>query len=200
MIAIITGDIVNSGLYPGGEWMLLLKRVLNQVGTQPGTWDIYRGDEFQVKTTKEKALEIALQLKSNLKTIRDLDVRIAIGLGDESFAGNKITESNGSAYRNSGRLFAELKSGRQSLAIRSEWIDKDETMNLMLRMALSFMDEWTPVSAETVAWHLLHLESSQQEMASHFNIRQSAVSQRLKRARTDLVLELLEFYRTFYKD
>ncbi|WP_372944654.1 hypothetical protein [Muriicola sp.] len=200
MLAIITGDIVNSGLYPAGDWMPRLKEVLSRAGNQPKTWDIYRGDEFQLKTTKDRALELALQLKSTLKTIRDLDVRIAIGLGDESFAGNKITESNGSAYRNSGRLFAELKSGRQSLAIRSPWADKDQTMNLMLRMALSFMDEWSTVSAETVAWNLLHPESSQQEMASHFSIRQSAVSQRLKRARTDLVLELLEFYRTFYKE
>ncbi|WP_373019375.1 hypothetical protein [Muriicola sp.] len=200
MIAILTGDIVNSGLYPVREWMPHLKKVLGLAGVQPGVWDIYRGDEFQVKTPVDKALELALLLKSTLMSVRDLDVRIAIGLGEETFTGQKISESNGSAYRNSGRLFSELKSGRQSLAFRSEYEGKDGIMNLMLRMALSFMDEWTPVSAETVAWTLLYPKASQQEMGDHFEIRQSAVSQRQKRARTDLVLELLEFYRTFYKE
>lgn len=170
------------------------------MGAQPEEWDIYRGDEFQVKTPLDKALETALLLKSSLASFRNLDVRLAIGLGDETFSGQKITESNGSAYRNSGRLFSELKSGRQSLALRSKWEEKDEVINLMLRLALSFMDEWTPVSAETVAWTLLHPHSSQEEMATHFGIRQSAVSQRQKRARTDLVFELLDFYRTFYKE
>jgi predicted transcriptional regulator len=70
----------------------------------------------------------------------------------------------------------------------------------MLRLALSFMDEWTPVSAETVAWILRYPEASQQEMADRFEIRQSAVSQRQKRARTDLVLELLKFYSNFYTE
>ncbi|NER10998.1 hypothetical protein SAMN06265375_10218 [Muriicola jejuensis] len=200
MIAVLTGDIVNSGLYPGEKWMPVLREVLGRLGAQPEEWDIYRGDEFQVKTPLDKALETALLLKSSLASFRNLDVRLAIGLGDETFSGQKITESNGSAYRNSGRLFSELKSGRQSLALRSKWEEKDEVINLMLRLALSFMDEWTPVSAETVAWTLLHPHSSQEEMATHFGIRQSAVSQRQKRARTDLVFELLDFYRTFYKE
>ena len=200
MIAVITGDIVNSGQYPSQEWLPKLKAVLSQVGTQPKTWDIYRGDEFQFKTSAAKALEVSVLIKSVIRSVKNLDVRLAIGLGEESYSGERITEANGSAYRHSGRLFSDLKAGKQSLALSSDQEDRDRMMNLMIRLALSFMDEWTPVSAETIAWTLRHPKASQQEMATFFHIRQSAVSQRQKRARTDLVLELLEFYSNLFKE
>jgi len=64
----------------------------------------------------------------------------------------------------------------------------------MLKLALDFMDEWTSVSAEIVAIALSNPKSSQQDMAQRLSIQQSAVSQRQKRARLDLVEELLEYY------
>ncbi len=200
MVAVITGDIVNSGKYPSGEWMPQLKEVLRGLGHQPAVWDIYRGDEFQAKTEVSGALETAVLIKAVIKSVQNLDVRLAIGLGDETYATEKITEANGTAYQNSGRLFSDLKSGKQSLALKSGDPEKDGEFNLMLRLALSFMDEWTPVSAETVAWTLRNPGASQQEMADSFGIQQSAVSQRQKRARTDLVLDLLEFYTNFYSE
>lgn len=177
-----------------------LKEVLNQQGTHPVAWEIYRGDEFQLKTTVEQALEVSLLIKSVMRSVKNLDVRLAIGLGEETYSGERITEANGTAYQYSGRLFAELKTGKQSLALRSGNQEKDRVINLMMRLALSFMDEWTPASAETVAWTLRNPGASQQEMAESFKIQQSAVSQRQKRARTDLVLEILDFYSTLFKE
>lgn len=200
MIAVLTGDIVNSEQYSPGVWMPMLKEVLQQKGAQPAVWEIYRGDEFQFKTSVDDALEDALLIKSVIKSVKNLDVRLAIGLGEESYSGERITEANGSAYKHSGRLFADLKTEKQSLAIRSGNSEKDDDLNLVIRLALSFMDEWSPVSAETVAWTLRHPGASQQEMAEFFKIKQSAVSQRQKRARTDLVLEILEFYRKTLKE
>lgn len=200
MIAVITGDIVNSGQYPSEDWLPQLKRILSEFGSQPKAWDIYRGDEFQLKIPAERALEVAVLIKAVIRSVKGLDVRLAIGLGEESYSGERITEANGTAYQNSGRLFADLKTGRQSIALRSGHEERDRVLNLLFRLALSFMDEWTPVSAETVAWTLRNPSASQQEMAERFGIQQSAVSQRQKRARTELVLELLEFYSTLLKD
>ena len=70
----------------------------------------------------------------------------------------------------------------------------DRTLNLMLRLALDFMDDWSIVSAEIVALVLENPEASQQEIAERLHIQQSAVSQRQKRARLDLVTELLDYY------
>lgn len=64
----------------------------------------------------------------------------------------------------------------------------------MIRLALDFMDEWTSVSAEIIAIAMSTPNKAQQEIAKELNIQQSAISQRQKRARLDLVLQLLDYF------
>src|SRR5665811_1923090 len=87
MIAIITGDIVNSENYEVSEWLGILKKYLSNFGESPTDWDVYRGDEFQLKIPREEVLEAAIHIKALLKTIKGLDVRMGIGLGTETFRG-----------------------------------------------------------------------------------------------------------------
>ena len=86
------------------------------------------------------------------------------------------------------------KEEKLNMAIATGNIKDDSTLNLMLKLALDFMDQWTPVSAEIVAIALERPSLSQQEIADMLSIQQSAVSQRQKRARLDLVLALLQYY------
>jgi hypothetical protein len=194
MLAVITGDIINSENYSSSVWIPLLKKCLNTWGTQPLDWDIYRGDEFQLKIAPAKALKAAIHLKAVIKTVQNLDIRLGIGIGEETYKGQRITESNGSAYQRSGRVFESLKEQKLTLAMATGTIEQDKVLNLMIRLGLNFMDEWSRVSAEIVAWELEHPNTSQNEIAKHFKIQQSAVSQRQKRARLDLVIDLLYFY------
>lgn len=194
MIAIITGDIINSGHSTGSEWMPVLKKYLSQHGTSPEDWEIYRGDEFQIKTSSERALEIAIFIKALLKSIKGLDVRMAIGIGTENFKAKTVSESNGTAYQLSGRVFETLKEQGLNLAFASGNKEYDQTLNLILKLALDFMNNWTSVSAEIVTLALQKPDASQQEIALQLHIQQSAVSQRQKRARLDMVLEVLEYY------
>lgn len=194
MIAIITGDIINSEEHESSEWIDVLKKQLSTWGNTPTDWEIYRGDEFQLKIAPENAMLAAIQIKAVIKSIKDLDVRMAIGLGSESFKGSSVSESNGTAYQRSGRTFENLKEDKRNLAIATGDEKEDETLNLILRLALNFMDEWTSVSAEIVAIALDNPNLQQQEIARQLSIQQSAVSQRQKRARLDLVFELVRYY------
>ena len=200
MVAIITGDIINSDRYAASEWMDILKPYLAGQGKTPNDWEIYRGDEFQIRTTPERALSMAIQIKALIKSIKNLDVRIGIGLGSETFVGSSVSQSNGKAYQRSGRVFETLKEQKLNLAIVTGHDDRDKTLNLMLKLALNFMDDWSVVSAQMVSLTLTKPNASQQEVADQLKIRQSAVSQRLKRARMDLVLDLLAYYRENLKD
>jgi len=195
MIAIITGDIINSENHPSSEWIGMLKNYFNQFGESPMNWEIYRGDEFQLKVTEKNALFTAIRIKSMLKTIKGLDVRMGIGIGLETYIGTGVTESNGPAYQRSGRNFETLKESKVNLSIATGDAKNDRTLNLMLRLALDFMDDWSVVSAEIVTLVLDNPNSSQKEVAQMLGIKQSAVSQRLKRARLDLVLEVLAYYK-----
>ncbi|PIB23648.1 hypothetical protein BFP77_15120 [Maribacter sp. 4U21] len=199
MIAIITGDIINSENYPSSEWIPILKEYFSRFGTSPMVWEIYRGDEFQLKVNQENALFSAIQIKAILKSIKGLDVRMGIGIGLETFTGSGVSESNGPAYQRSGRKFDSLKESKVNLSIATGDESHDKTINLMLKLALDFMDNWSVVSAEIVTMILDNLEASQKELALKLGIKQSAVSQRLKRARIDLVLELLAYYENLFK-
>ncbi|MEN8788833.1 MAG: hypothetical protein ABF295_04900 [Flavobacteriaceae bacterium] len=200
MIAILTADIVNSALHETSVWMRILKETLSGWGDTPKDWEIYRGDEFQLRCTPDRALEIAIELKARLKAAKDLDLRIAIGLGEEEFRANGISESNGTAYQRSGRMLDKLKSQKKNMGIDTGDSDRNRILNLMLDLASDFMDNWTPVSAEMVALSLASPDRKQSEMADELKIRQSAVSQRRKRARYPLVEQILEFYTQIIKE
>lgn len=200
MIAIITGDIINSEEHPSSEWIGELKAYFNRFGAAPMQWEIYRGDEFQLKLTSDNALVSAIQIKAILKMVKGLDVRMGIGIGLETYVGTGVSESNGSAHQRSGRKFESLKESKVNLSIATGNESYDRTLNLMLRLALDFMDSWSVVSAEIVALVLDNPEASQKEIAKKLNIKQSAVSQRIKRARLDLVLDLLGYYQRVIKE
>lgn len=195
MIAIITGDIINSESHPSMEWIGNLKNYFNRFGPTPMQWEIYRGDEFQLKVTSENALLSAIQIKAILKSVKGLDVRMGIGIGLETYKGTGVSESNGSAHKRSGRKFESLKESKINLSIATGSEQHDLTLNLMLRLALDFMDSWSVVSAEITLMVLDNPEASQKEIAKKLGIKQSAVSQRIKRARLDLILDLLAYYK-----
>lgn len=196
MIAIITGDIINSEKHPSSEWMGVLKDYFLTFGNSPAYWDIYRGDEFQLKVTHKNALQTAITIKAILKSVKGLDVRMGIGLGLETYVGVGVSESNGTAYQRSGRKFETLKENSVNLSIATGDEMHDFTLNVMLRLALDFMDDWSVVSAEIIRISLANPNAAQKEIASQLGIKQSAVSQRIKRSRLDLVLDLLAYYDT----
>jgi hypothetical protein len=52
-------------------------------------------------------LVIVLLLKATIKQHKALDVRMAIGIGTIDYTSNKVTESNGSAFINSGNVLKD---------------------------------------------------------------------------------------------
>lgn len=200
MIAIITGDIINSEKHPSSAWIAELKDYFNRFGPAPMQWEIYRGDEFQLKVNEDNALLSAIRIKALLKSVKGLDVRMGIGIGLETYIGTGVSESNGTAHQRSGRKFESLKESKINLSIATGNESHDLTLNLMLRLALDFMDSWSVVSAEIVAIVLDYPEASQKEIATKLNIKQSAVSQRIKRARLDLILDVLAYYQHLIKE
>jgi len=194
MVAVITGDIINSGGFSTSEWMKKLKKYLSKWGDSPSEWEIYRGDEIQLRIPISDALLAAIQLKALMKSIKGLDIRLGIGIGDETYSGSSVSESNGTAYQRSGRTLEILKKNKVNLMLATSDEDYNNTLNLMLRLALDFMDDWSTVSAEIVTLALSNPKASQQNLAEQLNIKQSAISQRQKRARLHLVHELLAYY------
>ena len=195
MIAIITGDIINSQKSETELWLPKLKDLLGSWSATPENWEVYRGDEFQMKCSVDEVFHKAILLKSLIRTFENLDVRIAIGIGNEVFRSEKITESNGSAYVNSGRLLTDIKSQGRTLAIQTENEKVNRDLNILFKWASIDFDNWTAATAEIIYQLLRNSELTQDELARELNITQSSVSQRFKRSNFDLIHETDQFFR-----
>lgn len=192
MVAILTGDIIKSRERNPSLWIDALKQTLQLFGTTPNHWEVYRGDSFQLEVSPEKALFAAFLIKASLKHHSNLDVRIAIGIGEKTYESDNITESNGNAFINSGTCFENLK--KNTLAIKTEDTHIDETLNLMFELVSFTIQNWTPVTAELIAYTLQHPQQNQKKLAKHFKITQGNVSQSLKRGGYDEISKLLSYY------
>jgi DNA-directed RNA polymerase specialized sigma subunit len=120
---------------------------------------------------------------------------MSLGIGDKTYKARKITESNGSAFIRSGETFETLKKQKLNLAINSGNAYFDEYLNLMLKLTLSFMDNWLQQSAEFVLVAIQNPTLSQEEIGVKLGINQAAVSRRQKRSNYDLLLQVDNYFR-----
>lgn len=195
MTSILTGDIINSREVDSNTWLPLLKTAFNTIGASPKIWEIYRGDSFQIEIENvENSLLFAIKLKATLKKIKNLDVRIAIGIGDKNENHKNITEGNGEAFIYSGLAFDTLLK-KQNLAITSSDKDFDTIFNTSLALALLTMDNWTVNSADFVLKYLQNPNTTQKLIAKGLNISESSASERRKRAGLDEIMQLEKLYR-----
>ena len=201
MIGVLTGDIVNSMKVNARAWIKVLRKELRQTGDTPKYWEIYRGDSFQAEVSDPaNALDSAIQLKAAMRTLHGIDVRIAIGIGSKTFNSEKITESNGSAFVHSGEKYEELRSKKLEMAIKSPWADFDTEVNLYIKLLLVAMKYWTTISAESLHTAMKNPEKSQAELGKMMHVKQNAVSARLKRARYDEIMVVINRYKTLLSE
>lgn len=197
MTSILTGDIIKSRSAQDPEvWLNILKEALTAFNPDPSRWEIYRGDSFQLEVqTIEESLKAAIYIKACIKTIKGLDVRIAIGIGHQTYRGNTIAESNGEVFQFSGETLELLKKEKTNLKIKSSNGMLDRDLNLFFKFALVIMDHWTVNSAEITKLYLEQPQALQEELGQQLGINQNAVSSRQKRAHVDLIMQLEQRYR-----
>ncbi len=207
MVAVITGDIISSRKIVNQEkWLSPLKDLLESWGETPKDWILNRGDFFQVEVKDiHEALNKALQIKALIKSVEPndegrristIDVRLAIGIGEKTYSGISVSESNGPAFINSGEKFDTLKKENIRIGVKTPWNDFDEEMNLYLKLASTFMDKWYISSAELMLIALKNPGITQEEIGKKLDITQGGISKRWNRA---YVSETLKVERMFRK-
>lgn len=198
MIAILTGDMIASRKqFDTNLWLLPLKAWLAlHFGEQGIAWDIYRGDSFQLKLSRPaEVLKTAIQIKSMLKQTKGIDVRIAIGIGNENYTSQKIMESQGSAFIRSGELVDNLKKRKQSMAISTGNENLDDEVNLIIRLLLLTLDHWSPAEASLAS--LIFAKTQPIHVyAQTLGISISTTSERKKRAHLQEIIDAEQFIRS----
>jgi len=197
MIGVITGDIIESRKSKTPKiWLTNLTESLSRVSTNDKNWELYRGDSFQIEfENPQDAFLNAVYIKSCIKTIKNMDVRLAIGIGHKTYHGSNVSESNGEVFQFSGETLEALKKEKLSLKIKTPNTVLDTELNLYFKLALISMDHWTANSAEVVKVSIENPELQQKELGNLIGINQNAVSYRLKRANFNEIMELDRMFR-----
>lgn len=142
-----------------------------------------------------KATLKSIKSQSQQKRTAPVDVRMAIGIGEREQNAENLGMRTGSAYVNSGEAFEQLRTKEQNLLVKTPWEDFDKEMNLMLKLALIVMDNWSNNSAEIMKIILERPGLKQVEIGEILGIEQNSVSARLRRAYHSEMLELHDLYR-----
>ncbi|MFD0991290.1 transcriptional regulator [Mariniflexile jejuense] len=197
MTSVITGDIINSRKQKEPEiWIRTLKNALSNLSSETKYWELYRGDSFQIEITDSSYSFIAaIYIKACIKMIKGLDVRLAIGIGNKTYDGKNVTESNGDAFVFSGEVLETLKKEKQNLKIKTKHKNTDNELNLYFKLALITMDNWSVNSAEIVKLSIENPNALQSELGKLVGINQNAISNRQKRAHLEEILELDRMYK-----
>lgn len=192
MVAVLTGDIINSRKVNTEDWLLQLKDYLSAVTGNSQNWEIYRGDSFQLLVNIEEALSAAICIKALIKTNPKINVRIAIGIGDISFKGKKVTESNGTAFIHSGEAFELLKYN--TLNLKTPFEEIDEYFNPILKLLSFVIDNWKPVTSETIFYALTNRNLLQKEIAEQLKKDKTTVNRALKRGAYEEVVAIIDLF------
>lgn len=190
MIAIITGDIIKSRTVAVEQWLPVLESVLSKFGSKEKDWEIFRGDSFQLEVSVENVIKTSLYLKTVIKTIGMLDVRIGIGIGEKNFVGDTIKESNGEAFIYSGEAFEALR--KKTLRIKTRSIKTNQQLNLIFDVLMFIVDKWNVNISKTIRLALDFPDLTQTELAQKMNKKQSQISRELNKSGFEEVLKMFE--------
>lgn len=189
MYTIITGDIVHSRGVDVKDWLPALENSLTRYSKN---FDIFRGDSFQIEIEPEYCVEFLFYLKAKMKSLVNLDVRMAVGVGSITYRDKHIKNSNGDALIYSGEAFDELN--KELFRVKSPWADWDELTNVLLPLSMELVHKWTKNMAETVAVVLENPAANQMELATILKRSyQSQVSTELTKANWTKIKKAIDY-------
>jgi len=189
---ILTGDVIHSRKHEVSKWLPILEESLAKYAT---TFDIFRGDSFQAEVLIENAFTTIFYLKSALRQVEGMDIRIGIGVGQITFQTQDIKKSTGEAFIFSGEALDSLT--KESLEFRSPWLELNEIINLLLTLSSRLSDQWTVNMAETVKASFDSPHANQKEITKIVGRKyQSQISTELNKANLAKLKQVIDYCTT----
>lgn len=221
-VAVLTGDIVGStSVESRAQLRKAMLEAFAALAKKGGglvrPFEVYRGDSFQGVMDPVQALHAALLIRARLRqgflpvrksvskgkwkgparaasALASLpDARISIGIGTVSFRSAKVIESDGEAFRVSGRELDALARSGGRLAFSTPWEDVDKEFAATGKLLDALVGSWSAASAQAM---FLHLSKglNQVEISAKLGISQPAVHKRMAAAGLDAVSAALHRY------
>jgi len=203
LAAVITGDIIESSAL-GNEERVKMVNTLNGVLADGNNifadWnaEIFQGDSFQGSTVSgiKESLRYAIGCIARFRE-QDIGIRIAIGIGEISFAAPSVRTSDGPAFLHSGRTLEELKKKSGSfIGIKTGNKDLDAEFEAHCESLDFLLARCTKLQAGAL---VLAMDSfTQVQIAEKLQITQPTVQQRLKAAGWPVFKAILQRFASKY--
>jgi hypothetical protein len=195
-IAVLTCDIVDSSLLQESELKEYQQRI-KSVGESSVLLipQFYRGDSFQLATKTTDALDIAIQIRIELKRFYELnDVRISIGVGEVKTLNENVLLSTGTAFEISGKNLDQLKGWKLNLYIQTDNSLLNDELETYCYFADAVISGFTKIQSNIIYLKMQGL--AQSEIANKLGISQPSVSKSLKSANWQTIERFLKRYKT----
>ncbi len=188
MIGVISGDIIKSQKIPKQQYdamLYQLEQSLRANCNKTTSWDIYRGDAFQLQLDKSEqlvttAILIYLQLKS-----AGYELRQSMALGHIDNPGTSTKTATGSAFTLSGQGLDKMTNQRFTFAIADQSVDESFKLNLALVDVL--LCKITQKQANALYVYLTHTNNNHAALAKELNTSRENVTKLLNLANYQLV-------------
>lgn len=219
--AVITGDFVSSSKFENdirNQLFSSLKEIFSYLESNnkyniDKPFEISRGDFFQGVLLPEFSLEASLLILTQIKKFNPYqdkkdklkvrftpfaDLRLSIGIGEISYSKEKIIESDGAAFRNSGRFLDKSDKNSPGIMITSSKLSINEELEVYAWLLDAIINKWSIKSAEVINYSLKGYK--QYEVAQRLNISQPSVKGRLDAASWHAIYKLLTRFDTIMKN
>ena len=161
--AVLTGDLIKSSKLSNEQRQATLVEIKRLAAVLPNIFqeleiigpEIFRGDSWQMLFfPHSRALHVSAFVRAGLRSRRMADTRIGIGIGGAQLQGKNLGQSNGAAFRLSGKALDDLKKN-ETLACKIEKTtqihnNSEELLNSALKFAARLMEDWSKLEAFAV--------------------------------------------------
>lgn len=204
--AVLAGDIIGSSKLPKDLRESLLQTMKQGAEALHAEWpdavpfpvDVYAGDSWQMLVAEPRmALRAAVFYRAFLidATEKKADTRIVISLGRIDFLSQeRISESDGEAFRNAGKFLQETKS-KQKMHFLAPHDPQEKLWNCAVGLLDAIIQHWSAKQARAVAGAIRGLSLNEIGAAWSPALKHSTVSVHLEQAGwpgTERFLQLFE--------
>lgn len=201
IIGVITGDIVNSTEVSKQNRSRLLDSLkeifLDIQSVYKFSYQIFRGDSFQIKTNyPQEVLSISFLIRTGFMTQTPpnsdsvWDVRLSVGIGELTYHNDEIILSDGEAFHLSGRAFDKI--GKKRLVVQSCWEEVNNELVVSTEFVDTILSNFTKIQAQVVYLSILDNNLKQLDIALKLHKLPQYISLLVKKSQLSTLQKYLE--------
>ncbi len=198
MIAVLTGDIVNSTQMSNAQYQATLtelKQLIDDIqNTGYAAGEVYRGDAFQIQFSDpvvalKESLLLKIALQSSAVSDKPIHCTLSLAYGNADKIATRPSESSGPVFVASGHGLDNNQSNEFSLVIKNNPINNE--LGLLTKLINHQLNRLTKSQAQLLYQYIKSDFSEHKHLAKITNTTRQNISNRLNNIGASLVKEYI---------